>query len=509
MDANMDPASSITTTDTIHCRQFETKWGRLGHLLGRGVSGRVHRLETPYAVKIINCEPTCVPATEHEKQAFIAEHVRHQIQVANETFMLRTLCHLPHVIDLLDVVHIHDFETRFVFPAYEGTLRKLITDGALEPSQYPNIFQQIVTGLAAVHEKGIVHRDLKTDNILYRRIHRSRVLRSSSYVPEPSSSSSSPHSISPPPQESPLPPLARSDSSPSSSSVGGGSGCTVLMYPSACSNHSPTATVTVATVATLVKGKQEEWVYEFVISDFGLSKSFESVKDEKDEEEIFKVGTAHSTEVYTLFYRPVELLLGKHQQVVLDTKADIWALGCCLAEILLQSCLFDAGNEITHAMKVDVFVFLLYRKPSTDVCAAVRSIYSKKLEETDKELEHRRHIRQNIIQKQESIEEILMLVNDVELNMETSKVQCACNRARDMARSILKEDLPLKKLSETNRFIQYGLKNISKYHLQMIGAIQTMDMECDTWFHLWRTLFHETPMERPSALNILEYLEDH
>src|SRR5207302_9809574 len=47
-----------------------------------------------------------------------------------------------------------------------SSLGELIArEGALSVSRCMNIFQQVLSGLAAAHEKGIIHRDVKPSNI--------------------------------------------------------------------------------------------------------------------------------------------------------------------------------------------------------------------------------------------------------------------------------------------------------------------------------------------------------
>jgi formylglycine-generating enzyme len=46
------------------------------------------------------------------------------------------------------------------------TLRDLLLRGEIEPGQAANILDQILSGLEAIHRRGIVHRDLKASNIL-------------------------------------------------------------------------------------------------------------------------------------------------------------------------------------------------------------------------------------------------------------------------------------------------------------------------------------------------------
>ena len=49
------------------------------------------------------------------------------------------------------------------------TLRNLLREGPLPPEETISLAQEIASGLAQAHEKGVIHRDLKTENILVTR----------------------------------------------------------------------------------------------------------------------------------------------------------------------------------------------------------------------------------------------------------------------------------------------------------------------------------------------------
>lgn len=90
------------------------------------------------------------------------------------------------------------------------------------------------------------------------------------------------------------------------------------------------------------------WTGVLKICDFGLARVDHGVG-------------AYTPNVVTLWYRSPEILLGsKHY----GSKADMWATGCILAELILNSPLFPAKTEIelltllvqtlgTHIRKVD------------------------------------------------------------------------------------------------------------------------------------------------------------
>ncbi|MGH9555939.1 MAG: serine/threonine protein kinase, partial [Terriglobales bacterium] len=70
------------------------------------------------------------------------------------------------------IVTIHHFgvegETRYIVMEFvEGkTLKKLIGGNPLPVQQFCDIAIQVVDALALAHEKGVIHRDLKAENVM-------------------------------------------------------------------------------------------------------------------------------------------------------------------------------------------------------------------------------------------------------------------------------------------------------------------------------------------------------
>ena len=83
-----------------------------------------------------------------------------------EALSATSLTH-PHIVDIFDVGE--EDELHYLVMEYiEGqTLKEFIQDnGALTPKQVLPIMQQIVSAIANAHHNGIVHRDVKPQNIL-------------------------------------------------------------------------------------------------------------------------------------------------------------------------------------------------------------------------------------------------------------------------------------------------------------------------------------------------------
>ncbi|GAA6151281.1 protein kinase domain-containing protein [Pseudoteredinibacter isoporae] len=131
---------------------------RVHSVIGQGGMGVVYlaeddRLQRQVAIKCIN---------EHITDDILTERLRHEAQ------LLAQLNH-PNVVQVYDFIDDGD-NLALVMEYVEGrTLRQYLRENLCDQKQKLLFLAQIADGLAAAHNAGIVHRDLKLDNVLVNR----------------------------------------------------------------------------------------------------------------------------------------------------------------------------------------------------------------------------------------------------------------------------------------------------------------------------------------------------
>src|SRR6476659_869712 len=124
--------------------------------LGAGGMGEVflaydERLDRKVAIKRIRSDASATPERRERfrREARLAAKLNH-----------------PAIVQIYDVLTEGD-ASYIVMEHVEGTnLRRLLDDGPLPPGEVIALGRDVAQGLAAAHRQGIVHRDLKSENIL-------------------------------------------------------------------------------------------------------------------------------------------------------------------------------------------------------------------------------------------------------------------------------------------------------------------------------------------------------
>ncbi len=130
---------------------------RIDAVLGEGGMGIVYRVEhlhlrKLYAVKVLLPEWSTLPeiVARFEREAVAAGNIQS-----------------PHVVAATDFGRLPGGAFFLVMEYVKGrTLRTVLEEGALEPSRALRVLRGIVSALHAAHAIGIVHRDMKPENIM-------------------------------------------------------------------------------------------------------------------------------------------------------------------------------------------------------------------------------------------------------------------------------------------------------------------------------------------------------
>jgi len=135
---------------------------RLLQRLGEGTFGAVYRASRPhlddtYAVKIIRVEDVEMEADGPS----LRERVEREVQILSSISS-------PHIVNFHDYVELPGGAVGVIMDFVRGeTLReRLDKRGRLDPSTAIQFAIEVATGLREVHRRGVVHRDLKPDNVM-------------------------------------------------------------------------------------------------------------------------------------------------------------------------------------------------------------------------------------------------------------------------------------------------------------------------------------------------------
>ena len=129
--------------------------------VGQGAMGVVWRAEDERLQREVALKQVSLPAGADDE----ARDQAHR-RVFREARMIARLHH-PHAIAVYDVVE-HDGQPWLVmeYLPSRSLAEAIVADGPLDPERVAHIGRQVADALAAAHEAGMVHRDIKPGNVL-------------------------------------------------------------------------------------------------------------------------------------------------------------------------------------------------------------------------------------------------------------------------------------------------------------------------------------------------------
>ncbi len=126
-------------------------------VIGRGAMGAVYKALHPQFKKYVAIK---------EILADLAQHPEIQQRFEREAELLAQLPAHPNIVMVRDAL-VWQGKLYLVMDYIEGgTLADLARQGGVKPERAIAILDQILSGLEAIHARGIIHRDLKASNIL-------------------------------------------------------------------------------------------------------------------------------------------------------------------------------------------------------------------------------------------------------------------------------------------------------------------------------------------------------
>lgn len=149
----MNDRVTMTATDKLLGRILDGKY-RLEEKLGAGAMGAVYRATES------NGQPCAVKVMAHEAVADPALRERFERE-ARALFALRH----PNVLEVRDF-GIDNGLPFLVMELLKGrTLEDMVVEHTPDPATGIELAKDVLRGLAFAHEKGVLHRDLKTENV--------------------------------------------------------------------------------------------------------------------------------------------------------------------------------------------------------------------------------------------------------------------------------------------------------------------------------------------------------
>ncbi|KAF8560282.1 Pkinase-domain-containing protein [Imleria badia] len=157
------PSISKPTVDAPGGPRPIFKWVR-GELIGKGTYGRVYLALNATTGEMIAVKQVEIPTTASDKSDSRQASFVQALKMESET--LKDLDH-PHIVAYLGFEETPNFLSIFLEYVPGGSVGSCLRDhGKFDEEVTKSFTAQILDGLAYLHSKNIIHRDLKADNIL-------------------------------------------------------------------------------------------------------------------------------------------------------------------------------------------------------------------------------------------------------------------------------------------------------------------------------------------------------
>lgn len=157
------PSSATPSSASTSSERPVFKWVK-GDLIGKGTFGRVYLALNATTGEMIAVKQVELPVTAYDQQDARQRDVVNALK--SEINTLKDLDH-PHIVSYLGFEDTREYLHLFLEYVPGGSVGSVLRKyGKLERPVIKSFVHQVLSGLNYLHEAGVLHRDLKADNLL-------------------------------------------------------------------------------------------------------------------------------------------------------------------------------------------------------------------------------------------------------------------------------------------------------------------------------------------------------